>query len=189
MRSRRSRSLRFAAALALALAGAALPAYAATYWTTSAVLKSFFGTSKRITYKRFSLPDAEAAAIAKKIGASQVKKDWVVYFGESDGKRDEGFAIKDAEIGMHEPIDYAVRFTDKGAVDRVEIMEYREPYGDEVRAERFRKQFVGKTPSDAITAGQDIDIISGASYSSKSLARGVKRDALVLQAALKSGSL
>jgi len=189
MPSRRFSPIRLAAAAAFALGAVALPAYAATYWTTPAVLKSFFGTSKRITYKRVSLTDAEAGAIAKQIGTSQVKKDWVVYFGESEGKRDEGFAIKDAEIGMHEPIDFAVRFTSKGAIDRVEVMEYREAYGDEVRAERFRKQFVGKTSTDAIVAGQDIDIISGASYSSKSLTRGVKRDTLVLQAALKNGSL
>ena len=37
--------------------------------------------------------------------------------------------------------------------------------------------------------GKDIDIISGASISSKSIALGVKRDTLVLEAALGSGSL
>ena len=41
-------------------------------------------------------------------------------------------------------------------------MAYREAYGDQVRSERFREQFVGKTARDPITAGQDIDIISGA---------------------------
>jgi Na+-translocating ferredoxin:NAD+ oxidoreductase subunit G len=46
---------------------------------------------------------------------------------------------------------------------------------------------VGKTAADPIVAGKDISIVSGASISSKSVALGVKRDTLVLQAALKNG--
>ena len=84
-----------------------------------------------------------------------------------------------------QPPNYCIGLT--GAVQRVEIREYREPYGDEVRGQRFRDQFVGKTANDAMIAGKDIDIISGATYSSKAMALGVKRGALVLQAALKSG--
>jgi Na+-translocating ferredoxin:NAD+ oxidoreductase subunit G len=188
-RPRIARRLRLAAgALATAAILAALPAYAATYWTVPGVMKSFFTSSKRVTYKRITLPDPAASEIAKKIGVASLKRDWVVYVGETDGKLD-GYAIVDDEKGMHEPIDFAVRFSPKGAVERVEVLVYREAYGDEVRGERFRSQFQGKTANDAITAGKDIDIVSGASISSRSMALGVKRDTLVLQAALKSGSL
>jgi electron transport complex protein RnfG len=177
-----------AAAVLLAGAAVAVPAYAATYWTVPALMKSFFSSSKRVTFKRVTLPDAAAAELAKKLGQSSVQRDWVIYVGESDGKLD-GYAIVDAEKGMHEPIDFGVRFSPKGAVERVEVLVYREAYGDEIRAERFRAQFSGKTASDPITVGKDIDMISGASISSRSMALGVKRDALVLQTALKSGSL
>ena len=177
-----------AGALTIAGLAAAIPAYAATYWTVPTLMKSFFSSSKRVTFKRVTLPEAAAADLAKKLGNSDVKRDWVIYIGESEGKLD-GYAIVDVEKGMHEPIDFGVRFSAKGAVDRVEVLVYREAYGDEVRTERFRAQFSGKTASDAITVGKDIDMISGASISSRSMALGVKRDALVLQAALKSGSL
>jgi Na+-translocating ferredoxin:NAD+ oxidoreductase RnfG subunit len=184
-----ARRLRVAAgALATAAVLTALPAYAATYWTVPGVMKSFFTSSKRVTYKRITLAESAASEIAKKIGASSLRREWVVYVGESDGKLD-GYAIVDDEKGMHEPIDFAVRFSSKGAVERVEVLVYREAYGDEVRGERFRSQFQGKTANDAITAGKDIDIVSGASISSRSMALGVKRDTLVLQAALKSGGL
>ena len=46
---------------------------------------------------------------------------------------------------------------------------------------------LGKTAADPIVAGRDVDIISGATYSSKAMALGVKRGALVLQTALKNG--
>ena len=185
-----SRPLRTAIATLLCAASvfAALPADAATYWTVPDLMKSFFASSKKVTYKRVSLADSEATDIAKRLGVESIKRDWLVYYGESDGRRD-GYAIVDAEKGMHEAIDFAVRFTDGGAVARIEVMAYREAYGDEIRSARFRAQFSGKTASHAITAGKDIDIVSGASISCRSIAVGIKRDVLVLETALKNRSL
>lgn len=187
--SSRRHSRILAAAVLLAAGAAALPAYAAQYWTSGSVLGSFFATSKHVGHKAFSLSDGDAAAIAAKIGAPTVAKDWHIYVADTDGKRDGYAIVLDKERGLHEDIDFAVQFDLGGAVKRVEIMEYREAYGDEVRSERFRKQFAGKTAKDAITAGKDIDIVSGASISSRSVALGVRRDTLVLEAALKSGAL
>jgi Na+-translocating ferredoxin:NAD+ oxidoreductase subunit G len=174
------------AGLLLAVLGAALPAHATQYWTKEAVLRDFFKGSA-VTYRTVTLDDVTANEIAKKLGAALPKKTWSIYVDDAEGHGRTGYAVLDKEIGLHELIDYGVRFGLNGAVERLEITEYREPYGDEVRGNRFRQQFVGKTASDPITAGQDIDIISGASYSSKSLALGVKRDTLILQAALKNG--
>ena len=179
------------AGLLLALLGAALPAHAAEYWTNGDLLADFFQTARnpgrKVRYKPFTLGDAEAAEIGKKLGAA-VKKSWSIYAAEEGEDRKRlGYALLDAEIGLHEPIDFGVRFGLGGGVERVEIRAYREAYGDEVRGERFRRQFVGKTASDPIVAGRDVDIISGATFSSKAMALGVKRDALILKAALKSG--
>jgi len=91
----------------------------------------------------------------------------------------DGYAFIDDEIGQHEPITFAVRLSAAGVVDRQEVLVYREAFGDEIRDPRFRKQFVGKRPSDACRLGVDIDAVSGATISSESMARGVKR-ALVL---------
>jgi Na+-translocating ferredoxin:NAD+ oxidoreductase RnfG subunit len=175
--------------LLLAVLGAALPAHATDYWSNKGLLSDFFKTAKRVTYRQVTLSDAEASAIAKKLGADLRTKTWSVYFGEDDNKQRTGYAILDQEIGLHDLIDFGVRFGVGGKVERVEIMAYREPYGDQVRGESFRKQFVGKTAADRIVAGQDIDIVSGASISSKSVALGVKRDTLILSTALKNGSL
>ena len=174
---------------AVLVLGVAAPAAAAQYWTVPAVLKSFFQSSKRVAPRKITLSEGEAAAIAKKVGVSSVKTDWSIYVGQGDEGRLDGFAVVAAEKGMHEPIDFAVHFAPDGKVARVEIVEYREAYGDEVRRERFRNQFRGKTADDPITVGKDIDIVSGASISSRSVAVGVKRDALIVQAAMKRGVL
>jgi Na+-translocating ferredoxin:NAD+ oxidoreductase subunit G len=179
------------AAALLALLGAALPAHATEYWTNGDLLADFFQTAKnprrKVRYKPFTLSDPDAIAIGKKLG-TPVKKDWNAYIAdEGDPPRRVGFALLDQELGLHEPINFGVQYGLSGAVERVEITVYREAYGDQVRKYSFRRQFVGKTAADPIEAGQDIAIVTGASISSASLARGVKRDTLVLQAALKAG--
>jgi Na+-translocating ferredoxin:NAD+ oxidoreductase subunit G len=186
-----TRRFPLAAAPLLAFLGATLPAHATDYWTSEALFDDFFRVSKTpgraVRLHRFTLSDADAAAIAKKLG-SDVKKNWNFYVAEDgDQRKRAGFALLDAEIGLHEPIDFGVQYGLSGAVERVEIRAYREAYGDQVRSPRFRQKFVGKTAADPIEAGRDIDIISGATYSSRAMALGVKRDTLVLQAALKSG--
>lgn len=179
------------AALLLAGLGVALPAHAKVYWQNADLLGDFFQKAKnpdrKVGYKPVRLSQAEADAIGKQIGAP-VKTNWNVYLAE-DGPKRVGYAVLDAELGLHELIDYGVHFDPAGTIQRIEIREYREPYGDEVRLPRYRQQFVGKTARDPITAGQDISIITGASISSKSVALGVKRDTLVVATALKNGQL
>ena len=88
---------------------------------------------------------------------------------------DCSFFIIDEVIGKHEHIKYAIGINVDGAVREIEIMEYTESYGYEVRNESWRKQFVGKTASMPIKLNKDIDNISGATLSCKHLADGVKR--------------
>jgi Na+-translocating ferredoxin:NAD+ oxidoreductase RnfG subunit len=177
-------------AVVLAILGASFPAHATQYWDKAALIGDFFKGAKTVPhYTRVELTDADAKAIGTTLGTDPPKRVWNFYTAEDDHSRRLGYAVLDSEVGLHEPIDLGVRFDVSGKVDRVEIVEYREAYGDEVRSERFRKQFVGKSAGDPIIAGRDIDIVTGATYSSKSVALGVKRDVLVLQTALKNGSL
>ena len=143
-------------------------ALATTYWTLPDLMRSFFAQSERVTYRQVTLDDGALLRIAAATGRPLEKREWTVYVGKS-GERDDGFALVDSELGQHEPIDFAVLFDPSGVVQRVEVMAYREAYGEAVRSERFRRQFTGKKTTDAIAAGRDIDIISGASISSRSL--------------------
>jgi electron transport complex protein RnfG len=159
-------------------------ASAETYWTLPDLLRSFFSSSEHVTYKRVTLDDPTAHKIEQQIGHALTQRDYVIYYGTT-GDHTDGYAITDKELGEHEPIDFAVLFDAQGIVQRVEITAYREAYGDEVRSARFRRQFEGKRASDHIAAGRDIDIVSGASISSRSLADGVKRDTLIVSEALR----
>jgi FMN-binding domain len=91
------------------------------------------------------------------------------------GERLLGLFVLDHVIGKHLYIDYAVSLQTSGRVHRVDILQYRESYGGEVRSESWLAQFVGKSAANSLKAGADIRIISGATLSSTHVTEGVKR--------------
>lgn len=97
-----------------------------------------------------------------------------VWKAESGG-RTVGFFVFDRVIGKHLFIDYAVALTPGRAVHSVEILQYRESYGGEIRSPSWLAQFVGKTSGSALKVNSDIRNIAGATLSSMHVAEGVKR--------------
>jgi Na+-translocating ferredoxin:NAD+ oxidoreductase RnfG subunit len=91
------------------------------------------------------------------------------------GGRAVGFFIFDRVIGKHLYIDYAVALTPGGAVHSVEILQYRESYGGEIRSRSWLAQFVGKTSGSSLMINGDIRNIAGATLSSTHVTEGVKR--------------
>jgi hypothetical protein len=86
-----------------------------------------------------------------------------------------GRFILDHVIGKHLYIDYAVSLDRGGRVHRVDILQYRESYGGEVRSPSWLAQFVGKGVNSPLKVGTDIRNISGATLSSEHLTEGIKR--------------
>ena len=86
-----------------------------------------------------------------------------------------GLMVFDRCIGKHEFIDYVIALSTEGQVRQVEILNYRESWGYEVRREGWRKQFVGKTATEKIDLKNGIHNISGATLSCRGITRGVKR--------------
>jgi hypothetical protein len=91
------------------------------------------------------------------------------------GGRGIGFFIFDRVVGKHLFIDYAVALSPGGAVQKVEILQYRESYGGEVNSPSWLSQFVGKTSGSSLKINGDIRNIAGATLSSTHVTEGVKR--------------
>lgn len=98
---------------------------------------------------------------------------------------DRGFFVIDQVVGKHELITYAVGLNPDGSIRQIEILEYRETYGSEVRNAAWRQQFVGKTAASPVKLNQDITNITGATLSSKHITDGVRRVLAVYDMALK----
>lgn len=146
----------------------------ATYYSPRNLLAEFFPRSQLVTYKKFDLSAEQKARVEAKLGYALPKTTYTIYIAKT-GENVDGYAILDEEPGQHLPITYGVKLTPKGAVERQEIMVYRERYGDEVRDARFRQQFVGKTAADPLRPGEEVIAVSGATISSRAMAIGVRR--------------
>jgi len=57
----------------------------------------------------------------------------------------------------------------------MQLMIYRESEGDEIRNPEFLRQFLGKGPDDRLRLDQDIQGISGATYSSRAMVDGARK--------------
>lgn len=92
-----------------------------------------------------------------------------------------GYAVIVEEIGKHQPITFIVGVQPSGKVAEVAVMVYREPYGGEVRHERFLAQYTGKTLPQPLLPYRDIRNITGATLSCQSIGRGVRKALALVQ--------
>jgi len=134
-------------------------------------------------------PQAVAASaplmqqIAARLGAPIHPARWAIVAAMA-GDRLLGYVVTDGVVGKFELIQYAVALTPHGEILDVEILSYREAHGGEVRTRAWRQQFVGKTADAALSVGNDIANISGATLSCTHLTDGVRRIATYVQLAL-----
>jgi hypothetical protein len=142
-------------------------------WSTKDLLRDFFKSSTKVSFTELQTAN-HAAALRSALGYVPPKSKYVVFVATT-GDRVDGYAVIDEEIGQHLPITFGVKISPAGEVERVEVMVYRESFGGDVRDERYRQQFVGKTERSPLRAGDDIVAISGATLSSKAVAQGVRR--------------
>jgi hypothetical protein len=156
--------VRWPAFVAAPVAIFAPAAHAAVYLSVEQAQQAIF-PGARFTMEALALPDAAH------------RKLWRV----SEG----GWFIVDAVLGKHELITYAVGLGADGSVRGVEILEYLESYGYQIRDAAWRRQFAGKTARDPLKLDQDIRNISGATLSCRHVTDGIKHVLGFYESALK----
>ena len=152
-----------------ALLGTAVAGHGMVYLSVAQAQQAIFPGAAFTAAPRTLTPE-ERKAIEQASGVPARRpaiKAWRVSGG--------GWFIVDEVLGKHEYITYAVGLTAAGAVKAIEIMDYRETYGGEVRDAKWRAQFVGKAKGAPLKLDADIKNISGATLSSRHIADGVKR--------------
>lgn len=88
---------------------------------------------------------------------------------------DGDWFIVDQILGKHEFIDIAVGINKEGNVTGVEVLTYRETYGDQIMHPKWRAQFHGKNSSEYLKLDKQIKNISGATLSCRHVTDGVNR--------------
>lgn len=148
--------------------------YAAQYLTVEQAQKAIFGPSARFERLSVRLDKPVAGEIEKFAGVKLRFPDVPVWRADENGKP-AGYFFVDEVYGKHEFITYAVGIDADGRVRQVEIMDYRETYGYQVREASWRAQFVGKSIADPLKLETDIQNISGATLSCRHVIEGVRR--------------
>ena len=144
-------------------------AHAVVYLDEQQAQKAIFGNAK-MTKNFVTLTDDQAKEIKEKSGMDVRHKEVQIWDVDGGGK-----FIIDEVLGKHEYITYAIGLNKDGSAKQIEIMNYNESYGYEVRDESWRKQFVGKTTKSDLYLEHDIKNISGATLSCKHITDGVRR--------------
>jgi Na+-translocating ferredoxin:NAD+ oxidoreductase RnfG subunit len=154
---------------AASVAAIAAPAYAKVYLSVAEAQQLIFPGA---TFTRIPLilTNAQVSEIQKSSSTNVLNKQPQVWKASTGG-----WLIVDEVVGKHEFIPIALGLDASGSVKDVEILEYREAFGDQVRDPKWRAQFVGKHNGSVLTLEKDIKNISGATLSSKHITDGVRR--------------
>jgi Na+-translocating ferredoxin:NAD+ oxidoreductase RnfG subunit len=162
----------------------ALPAHAAQYLSTEQAQHALFAGADRFEPVSIAISEDDRKALRKISGTRTplpVDRIW-------RAMRDDqllGHLIVDEVYGKHEFITYAAAIDANGAVIGIEIMDYRETHGGQVREPSWREQFRGKRSGNALELDDDIVNISGATMSCKHVTEGVRRLLALYDIALK----
>jgi len=141
------------------------------YTLPAAAMMSIASPAWAVQYLSIEQAQKQAFPSATRFIEMQAGRVWKA----EAGGQVAGFFIFDRVVGKHLFIDYAVALTPGGAVHSVEILQYRESYGGEIRSPGWLAQFVGKTGGSALKVNGDIRNIAGATLSSMHVTEGVKR--------------
>ena len=145
------------------------PAYAEVFFTLAQAQSQMF-PGELLSQVEVALDDAQAAAIRQASGIELRNREPKLWRASGGG-----WFFLDQVLGKHEQITFALALDASGAVIGLEILEYREHWGSEVRNARWRAQFKGRSAGALPEFGRDIANISGATLSCRHVTDGVKR--------------
>ena len=166
--------------VALPVAALVAPsAFAVQYLSVEQAQQAIF-SGKKFSPAPVKLTPAQRSAIEKKSRVRVLHNEQQVWRVSSGG-----WFIVDEVVGKHDFITYAVGLNADGSVKQIEVMDYRETYGYEIRNEKWRAQFVNKTANSTLKLDDDIKNISGATLSCRHITDGVKRLLAFYEVALR----
>lgn len=148
--------------------------HAERYLTSDEAKKLCFLQADRFEERVHTFTAKQKKAIEKQAG-SPVRLRGQRYWIAQEGTNVLGVLVADHVLGKHEIIDYAVAIAPDGRVLQVEILEYRESHGYEIRGAKWREQFKDKISKDKFRLNGDIYNISGATISCRAISEGIKR--------------
>lgn len=169
-----------------ALSTASGGVHAVQYYTVEAAQRALFPAAAEFVSREALLTDEQRRAVSTRSDTRLARdarvRAWTAI--DADGKSLGTFML-DEVTGKHELIGYALAVSPDGRALGVEILDYRETYGGQIRDVRWRAQFNGKTTRDPLQLDRDIANISGATLSCSHVTDGIRRLLALYELVLK----
>ena len=166
--------------------GAAIGRAGEREWLHISVLQSHdeaiaeaFADADSTWTETWEITDGERSALEDRLG-ERIPEPSFTFHRASLAGHHMGWVLILDEVGLHEPITHLVEIDDDGRVQDVKVLVFRETRGDEIKRPRFLRQFRNKSSRDRLTIGRDLDAVTGATYSSKAISRGVRKALLLV---------
>jgi len=175
---------RLSCLVALSTLAVGSQAFAVQYMTAEEAQHAMFAEATAFKDASLHLNGEQMTEVQKLAGVAARSVSWRV-MAAYKGDALLGYMVLDDVIGKYELISYAVGLNPDASVRQVEILNYRESHGSEIKNAAWRKQFVNKTAQTGLRPGEDIATISGATLSCTHVTDGVRRIAAIAQVALR----
>lgn len=101
----------------------------------------------------------------------------------------KGYAYLGSAPSKERDFDYVLLLTPGLAIQKAKVLIYRETFGREIETQRWLDQFNGLTPDSSAKFGENIDGISGATISSRSMTTAVDKALKTLKVLQNEGVL
>ncbi len=153
---------------------AALPASAKVFHSRSEAIELAFPNADRVEKSTFVLDAAQSAEVERRSRAPLDSKLFTLYTGY--GADDEVLGYAHIDVHRVRTLNEAllVVLEPDGSVRSLRVLAFHEP--DEYRtSDAWLRQFEGKTREDRLRVARDVHAISGATLSTRAVARAVRR--------------
>lgn len=157
---------------------------ASEYLSVENAQHAAFASADRFEEVTLSLTSEQQRAVSMLAGPQPPHGKFRVWRA-SQNQQALGYFFVDEVIGRQDFITYSVTIDNSGKLGTVEILNYRESHGGEVRNNAWRKQFDGRDDLAKLRFTTDIKNIAGATLSCEHVTQGVRWILAVWQSALQ----
>ena len=146
---------------------------------TESIIREKLGNNITLEFIKYKIP----ADVKKEVETESRQKfygDFVYVYKVLIENKIRNFVVVDNVYGKSMPITFMVIYDTEAKIDYSAIVKYREQYGGGVKSEDWNGQFIGRDSNSGYEVGKDISVISGATISANSIARGIKKLTLLI---------
>lgn len=152
----------------------AVSAQASSLISLKDFLKKELSGSKKTSKESFSMNESQLKEM-KALATNAQDESFTFYYGKSAEGKLERACIVVPQQGKEGPLTIGTCFDAVGLVESVTVLSSEEVRGKKITEESFLSQFKGKKISDAFQVGQDVNGISGATWSSNSVSEAIRK--------------